>query len=345
MKKSLLKIPNIGNDSQQKTLFQLWRNNSDSNMQTTTSESLKAQPSKNKLKMSHTNTQNITIDLLDDEDEENQPPVQMASTSSNAYQKKPLSAVEELENNDTEDNDEDADDLELIRASESYNAYNCKGNTSKNVSDESGTETACGISEEAAYSTKYCDTTGFDYNSGSVWIYPNNMPIRNYQFNIIQQALHKNTMVVLPTGLGKTFIAAVVMFNFYRWYPLGKVVFMAPTKPLVNQQADACYKIVGISKEDMTQMTGQMKAENRKVLWDSKRVFFLTPQVIANDILRGTIDVNQIKCVVIDEAHKALGDYAFCKVIQSINETNQNFRVIALTATPGSDIKVILITF
>ena len=149
-------------------------------------------------------------------------------------------------------------------------------------------------------------------------------------------------MVVLPTGLVKTFIAAVVMFNFYRWYPLGKVVFMAPTKPLVNQQADACYKIVGISKEDMTQMTGQMKAENRKVLWDSKRVFFLTPQVIANDILRGTIDVNQIKCVVIDEAHKALGDYAFCKVIQSINETNQNFRVIALTATPGSDIKVFL---
>ena len=42
--------------------------------------------------------------------------------------------------------------------------------------------------------------------------------------------------MTLPTGLGKTFIAAVVMYNFYRWYPQGRIVFMAPTKPLVAQQ-------------------------------------------------------------------------------------------------------------
>lgn len=87
-------------------------------------------------------------------------------------------------------------------------------------------------------------------------------------------------------------------------------------------------------------MTGQMNRDKRKTLWSEKRVFFLTPQVISNDILRGNVDVSQIKCVVIDEAHKALGEYAFCTVIQSIFETNKNFRVIALTATPGSDIKV-----
>ena len=69
-------------------------------------------------------------------------------------------------------------------------------------------------------------------------------------------------------------------------------------------------------------------------------MFFITPQVIAFDMLRGNVDVSLIKCVVIDEAHKALGEYAFCTVIASINETNKKFRVIALTATPGSDIKV-----
>jgi Fanconi anemia group M protein len=51
--------------------------------------------------------------------------------------------------------------------------------------------------------------------------------------------------------MGKTFIAAVVMFNFYRWYPSGKVIFMAPTRPLVLQQAQACFKIMGIPKEDI----------------------------------------------------------------------------------------------
>ena len=76
--------------------------------------------------------------------------------------------------------------------------------------------------------------------------YPTNYPIREYQYDIVATALLRNTLVSLPTGLGKTFIAAVVMFNFYRWFPAGKVVFMAPTKPLVTQQIGACYDIVGI---------------------------------------------------------------------------------------------------
>jgi len=57
-------------------------------------------------------------------------------------------------------------------------------------------------------------------------------------------------------GLGKTFIAAVVMYNFYRWYPTGKVVFMAPTRPLVAQQINACYTIMGIPRETTFEMTG-----------------------------------------------------------------------------------------
>lgn len=96
----------------------------------------------------------------------------------------------------------------------------------------------------------------FDYEAGKTWIYPTNYPVRDYQFSIVKEALFKNTLVVLPTGLGKTFIAAVVMFNIYRWFPNGKVVFMAPTKPLVAQQVDACFNITGIPQEDTTQMTG-----------------------------------------------------------------------------------------
>jgi superfamily II DNA or RNA helicase len=78
------------------------------------------------------------------------------------------------------------------------------------------------------------------------FIYPINYPKRDYQYKIVQTALYSNTMVCLPTGLGKTFIAAVVMFNYFRWFPNGKIVFLAPTKPLVNQQIEACFNIVGI---------------------------------------------------------------------------------------------------
>lgn len=45
------------------------------------------------------------------------------------------------------------------------------------------------------------------------WIFPLNRPRRDYQFNIAKKCLFQNTLVALPTGLGKTFIAGVVMLN------------------------------------------------------------------------------------------------------------------------------------
>jgi Fanconi anemia group M protein len=60
-----------------------------------------------------------------------------------------------------------------------------------------------------------------DESAASNWIYPTNYPVRDYQLEICANALQKNTLVCLPTGLGKTLIAAVVMYNFYRWYPEG----------------------------------------------------------------------------------------------------------------------------
>ena len=100
------------------------------------------------------------------------------------------------------------------------------------------------------------DIPGFDPEAGELWIYPTNYPVRDYQFNIIQKSLFTNTLVCLPTGLGKTFIAAVVMYNFYRWYPNSKIVFLAPTKPLVTQQIEACYNVTGIPQEHAAEMTG-----------------------------------------------------------------------------------------
>ncbi|KAG6885931.1 hypothetical protein C0993_007433 [Termitomyces sp. T159_Od127] len=90
------------------------------------------------------------------------------------------------------------------------------------------------------------------------WIYPLNRPKRDYQFNIVKRCLFENTIVALPTGLGKTFLAGVVMLNYYRWYPEGKVVFVAPTKPLVAQQIEACHQTCGIPGCDAAELTGHI---------------------------------------------------------------------------------------
>ncbi|XP_065660698.1 Fanconi anemia group M protein isoform X3 [Hydra vulgaris] len=182
---------------------------------------------------------------------------------------------------------------------------------------------------------------GFDEDIGSTYIYPINYPIRDYQFNIVRKALLENTLVVLPTGLGKTFLASVVMYNFYRWYPKGKLIFMAPTKPLVAQQIEACYKITGIPQVDTVEMTGIMAPVKRELLWKTKRVFFLTPQVFQNDLGRGSCFAPDVVCLVFDEAHRALGNHAYCQVVKEVMRYRSNFRVLALSATPGSDMKAV----
>jgi len=45
---------------------------------------------------------------------------------------------------------------------------------------------------------------GFDNEAGKTWIYPTNYPIRKYQKDIVTACLFENTLVALPTGLGKS---------------------------------------------------------------------------------------------------------------------------------------------
>ncbi|KAG6911756.1 hypothetical protein DXG01_000002 [Tephrocybe rancida] len=169
------------------------------------------------------------------------------------------------------------------------------------------------------------------------WIYPLNRPKRDYQFNIVKRCLFDNTIVALPTGLGKTFIAGVIMLNYYRWFPEGKVVFVAPTKPLVAQQIEACHQTCGIPGCDAAELTGQIAKTARGRLWREKRVFYMTPQTLVNDLTSENCDVRDIVLLVIDEAHRATGDYAYNQVVRFLMAKNPHFRILALTATPGGN--------
>lgn len=187
------------------------------------------------------------------------------------------------------------------------------------------------------------DRPEIDAFASRSWHFPLNNPKRPYQFDIIQQALRKNTLVALPTGLGKTFIAAVVMFNFYRWFPTGKVLFMAPTRPLVTQQLEATLRTVEIDAKLTTEMTGGQSPAQRHELWQGKRVFFLTPQVLQNDLISGICDCRQLVLLVFDEAHRALGNHAYCNIVRMLRAGggSAHCRILALTATPASSVDTV----
>ncbi|KAJ3435510.1 fanconi anemia group m protein [Anaeramoeba flamelloides] len=172
--------------------------------------------------------------------------------------------------------------------------------------------------------------------AAKTWEYPTNYPIRKYQFEITQTALFNNTLVVLPTGLGKTLISAVVMYNYYRWFPTGKILFLAPFKPLVSQQIEAVINIVPFVSNDYCLLTGEIPIKTRQALWESKRVFFATPQTIVNDINNCYCPTDKIVCVIFDEIHHSLGNYDYVVLIKKILKQTNKFRVLGLTATPGT---------
>ncbi|KAI0460234.1 hypothetical protein F5B21DRAFT_453802 [Xylaria acuta] len=181
-----------------------------------------------------------------------------------------------------------------------------------------------------------------DREALETWIYPTNLgPTRDYQFSIVKNGLFNNTLVALPTGLGKTFIAATVMLNYFRWMKTAKLIFVAPTKPLVSQQVDACFHIAGIPRSQTTLLTGEVTPALRAEEWNSKRVFFMTPQTLENDLSSGFADPKSIGLLVIDEAHRATGNYSYVKVVTFLRRFSKSFRILALTATPGSKVEAV----
>ena len=177
-------------------------------------------------------------------------------------------------------------------------------------------------------------------NALQTWVYPTNLGgIREYQYGIVAKGLYHNLLVALPTGLGKTFIAATIMLNWFRWTRDAQIVFVAPTRPLVSQQVKACFEVAGIPRADTVMLTGNTAPGVRAEEWHNKRVFFMTPQTLVNDLKSGIADPKRIVLIVVDEAHRATGSYAYVEVVKFLSRFNSSFRVLALTATPGASVE------
>lgn len=176
-----------------------------------------------------------------------------------------------------------------------------------------------------------------NYDNIKTYIYPTNYEIRDYQFSIVQRALLENVLCAIPTGMGKTFIASTVMLNYYRWSHTAKIIFTAPTRPLVAQQIKACLGMMNIPHTDTAILLDKSR-KHREKIWAEKRVFFTTPQVVENDLKRGVLNPKDIILLVIDEAHRARGSYAYVELVKFIDRFNTSYRLLALTATPATDL-------
>ena len=159
---------------------------------------------------------------------------------------------------------------------------------------------------------------------------------RRYQETIFAQAVMHNTLVVLPTGLGKTMIAVMLAAHRLREHQDGKVLVLAPTKPLVQQHERTFREYIDLPDDAFALFTGAVSPDKRAALWRGSRVIFSTPQGLENDVLGGKIRLTDVALVVFDEAHRAVGDYAYVFLAKQYARQASRPRVLALTASPGT---------
>ncbi len=160
---------------------------------------------------------------------------------------------------------------------------------------------------------------------------------RLYQENILSEASRRNTLCVLPTGLGKTPIAVMLAALRLERFPGSKVLVMAPTRPLVSQHHRTFLEFMNLPEDELQHVTGTTKPEQRKNLYAEKRVIFATPQTIKNDLENGRLFLRGFSLLVVDETHHAVGGYAYPYVVKRYLEESENPRILGLTASPGSD--------
>ncbi len=160
---------------------------------------------------------------------------------------------------------------------------------------------------------------------------------RLYQQSIFNTAATKNTLAVLPTGMGKTLIAELLAAHRLQHYPGSRILVLAPTRPLVQQHYDTFQREMELEEADLALFTGNVPPAKRAKLWTGASVIFSTPQGLENDILSNRISLAEVSLLVFDEAHRATGDYSYVFIADRYRKTATHERILALTASPGSD--------
>ena len=166
-------------------------------------------------------------------------------------------------------------------------------------------------------------------------IKPKTVERRGYQLSLAASALMRNTLIVLPTGLGKTVVALLVIASRLL-NEGGKVLFLAPTKPLVEQHANFLRKTLNI--EEIIALSGEIPPEKRFEMYKGAKVVVSTPQVIENDIISG-LSLKDYTLVVFDEAHRAVGNYSYVFIAKTYMKEAEKPLILGITASPGSDVE------
>jgi ERCC4-related helicase/ERCC4-type nuclease len=170
---------------------------------------------------------------------------------------------------------------------------------------------------------------------------PDAVEFRGYQANLARIAGQRDTLVVLPTGMGKTIVALLALADALK-DGAQRILLLAPTKPLADQHGKFLRGVLAEPWDKAVSVqTGDTPPGKRAAAREAPGVLVATPQVIHNDVLSGQLDLSIFDWVVFDEAHRAAGDYPYTFIGRELQARHPKGRRLGLTASPGHDARKI----
>nr|UYS55133.1 dicer 2 [Diatraea saccharalis] len=167
---------------------------------------------------------------------------------------------------------------------------------------------------------------------------------RTYQTQLEDIAIKKNTIIHLPTGSGKTFIAMRLIKRFRAalqkpWGEGGKrTFFLVNTVPLVTQQRKNIDRLCPV--DGVGAYSGEDGVDYwQKSKWDAEltkhQVVVMTSQILCDMLTHGYIRIEDINLLIFDECHHAVEDHPMRRIMKNFDEcpVDKQPRVLGLTAT------------
>ena len=152
------------------------------------------------------------------------------------------------------------------------------------------------------------------------------MILRPYQDVAVNSAIkslnkHKNTIVVAPTGAGKTIMLSSLIGKMHK--ENNKVLVLQHRDELVNQNMDKFKKI------NPNISTSILNADEKD--WSGDVVFAMVQTLSRPNNLSS---MQRVNLIIIDESHHTIAN-SWLNIIKESKEINPNVRIAGFTATPN----------
>ncbi|KAK4774624.1 hypothetical protein SAY86_009559 [Trapa natans] len=163
---------------------------------------------------------------------------------------------------------------------------------------------------------------------------------RAYQREVYEIAMMRNTIAVLETDDGNTFIAVMLIKKIGdAMKSSGKkklIIFLAPSVNLVNQQFKVIKENTGFQVGEYYGAKGvdEWRATHWMKELSEHDVLVMTPQILLDTLRKASLSLEEVCLLIFDECHLARGNHPYTRIMKEFyNEVGSKPKIFGMTTS------------